>query len=69
MWDMRVSHYLISSYTTHAHHGLFTCSFFSAPSSDVPNVFFRLVSSVIDEIIYSETPSLTIKRSSIDLFN
>ena len=43
--------------------------FFSAPSSDVPNVFFRLVSSVIDEIIYSETPSLTIKRSSIDLFN
>ena len=30
--------------------------------------FFRLVSSVIDEIIYFETP-LTIKRSSIDLFN
>ena len=32
-------------------------------------LFFRLVSSVIDEIIYFETPSLTIKRSSIDLFN
>ena len=34
-----------------------------------PLFFFGLVSSVIDEIIYFETPSLTIKRSSIDLFN